>query len=182
MKRNYFQFSYGEDRDIVSLVYKPQFIKIQIFRQHKHWQNKLHQVCTSVRNLVKNTLKSVTSHMLQSLYTLASSEKQFQDNFEDYQFAFECYEHPESKHFCVVKNNEEDPTNMDCQKDNCYEKVLMQPMHRIWYGKVSYVSFLLYNNFIYGCLHRSLMYKNIPQKRVNVSFDSEVYTFKRYNL
>ncbi len=142
MKRNYIQFYYGEDRDIVSLVYMPQFIEIQVFRQqHSRCQNKLHQVCTSVRNLVKNTLNSVTSHMLQSLYTLASSEKQYKDNFEAYQFAFECYEHPESKHFCVVQNDEEDPVYMDCTKDN--HSVRMQPMYLIWYGKVSYVSFFV---------------------------------------
>ncbi len=137
MRRNYVQFCYDVDRDIVTLVYRPEFIEIQIFRQCSRWQNKLHQVCTSIRSLVKNALKSVTSHMLQSLYALASSEKQYKDNFEAYHFAFECYEHPESKHFCVVGNNEEDPVYMDCAKDNCNESVPMQPMHLLWYGKVS---------------------------------------------
>ncbi len=151
MKRNYIQFPYGKDDDTVSLVYKPQFIEIQIFRQHEVCQNKLHQVCTSVRNLVKDTLNSVTSHMLQSLFTLASSKKQFQDNFIDYQFAFECYEHPESKHFCVVKKNEEDPVNMNCTK--CYKSVPMQPRHLIWYGKVSYVSFFCCIIFLYMLIY-----------------------------
>ncbi len=142
MKRNYIQFYYGKDVDIVSLVYKPQFIEIQVFRQQlSPYRNELHQVCTSVRNLVKNTLNSVTSHMLQSQYTLASSDKQYKDNFEDHKFAFECYEHPESKHFCVVGNNEEDPVYMDCTEDN--HSVRMQPMHLIWYGKVSCVNFLV---------------------------------------
>ncbi len=144
MKRNYIQFYYGKDRDIVSLVYKPQFIEIQVFRQQlSRCQNELHQVCRSVRNLVKSTLRSVTSHMLQSQYTLALSKKQYEDNFVDYQFAFECYKHPESKHFCVVGNNEEDPVYMDCTKDN--SSVRMQPMHLIWYGKVSSVNF-------FGCI------------------------------
>ncbi len=133
MRRNYVQFYYDVDRDIVTVVYRPEFIEIQIFRQDS-LQNKLHQVCTSIRSLVKNALKSVTSHMLQSLYTLASSEKQYKDNFEAYHFAFECYKHPGPKHFCVVDNNEKDCWNMDCTKN---ESVPMKPMHLLWYGKVS---------------------------------------------
>ena len=83
----------------------------------------------------------VTETMLHSLYT-PTSQEQHQFHFGKYQFAFKCYKHSKSDHFCVVSNIEEDPKFMACVKEG-NEPVLMKSKHLIWYGKVSVLNFML---------------------------------------
>ena len=143
LKRNHIQFRYGIERDIVTFVYKPQFIQVHIGRQKTCDTKRLHKVCLEIRNLVKDTLRKVTASMLHSLYTVASQE-QYRYDFEPYQFAFNYHDPSDKEHFCVVYNKEEDPKYMDCVRHESCGSFEMEQRHLFWYGKVSFSVFLLY--------------------------------------
>ena len=125
------QFWYG--CDVITFIYKPEYIRIHI-SQGKQCDEKLHEVCSEIRKLVKRTLGSVSASMLKSLYT-STSEERYKSHFENYQFAFKCYKHSDHKHLCVV-SNEEMPEIMNCVWDGNNTPFEIRPEHLIWYGKV----------------------------------------------
>ena len=123
------QFWYGYD--VITFIYKPECIGIHI--NHKS-DEELHEVCSGIRELVKITLGSVSASMFKSLYT-STSEERYKCHFENYQFAFKCYEHSDHDHLCVV-SNEEMPKIMKCVWDEDNTPLKITPEHLIWYGEV----------------------------------------------
>ena len=132
LKRNHVQFWNG--RDIITFIHKPEYIRIHISQQKK-CDEKLYEVCPKLRNLVKNTVISITESMLNSLYT-ATSEERYKSHFQTYHFAFKCYKHSELDHLCVV-SDEEMPETMNCVWDGNNTPFEMRAENLIWYGKVS---------------------------------------------
>ncbi len=133
MRRNYIEFIYGEDRDVLILIHKSEYIKVQIHRA-SGYEQKLHELCPRIRELITTTIRNVSGSMLHSLYTDISKD-QYKHYFEKYCFSFECYEHEKSDHLCTVSKNELNPRYMNCVKENTSLK--MKPEHQVWYGKVS---------------------------------------------
>ena len=124
-------------RDIITFIHKPEHIRILVSQQKK-CEEKLYEMCPQIRNLVKNTLRSITETMLNSLYT-ATSEERYKSHFQTYQLAFKCYEHSEHEHLCVV-SNEEMPETMNCVLDGNNTPFEMRSENLIWYGKVGLLS------------------------------------------
>ena len=119
--------------DIITFIHKPEYIRIHTSQQ-KECDEKLYEMCPKIRNLVKNTLGSITESMLNPLYTVTSEER-YKFHFQTYQFAFKCYEHSEHDHLCVV-SNEEMPETMNCVWDGNNTPFEMRAENLIWYGKV----------------------------------------------
>ncbi len=133
MRRNYIEFIYGEDHDVLILMHKPEYIKVQIHRT-SDYEQKLHDLCPRIMELIATTIRNVSGSMMHSLYT-DKSKDQYKHYFENYCFAFECYEHEQSDHLCTVSKSDLNPKNMTCVKEKTSSK--MKPEHQVWYGKVS---------------------------------------------
>ena len=153
MQRNYIEIFYGEDRDILILIHKSEYIKILVNRTSNP-KLKLHTLCARIKKLITTTIRNVSGSMLHSLYT-DFSKHQYKYYFKNYCFAFECYEHDKSNHLCIVSKNDQNPSIMNCLLDNT-KKVDMKPEHQVWYGKVSkaFMLFMIFNlshgNFVVG--------------------------------
>ncbi len=132
IQRNYIEFLYGENRDVLILIHKSEYIKIRVIRPSGH-ELKLHELCPRIMELIATTIRNVSGSMLHSLYTDISKD-QYKHYFENYCFAFECYEHEKLDHLCTVSKNDQNPKYMDCVKGNTSLK--MKAEHQVWYGKV----------------------------------------------
>ena len=136
MKRNCIQFWYGEDRDILTLVYKSEYIIVHL-APNSDFNMINSEVFLGIRYLIKDTLRTVSASMLKSLYT-ENSQEQYYHHFQQYQFGFKCYKHSVSgmDHLCVVSDKEEKgiPKFMDCVNDG--SPVIMKPEHLVWYDMV----------------------------------------------
>ena len=146
LKRNHVQFSYGQDRDILTFIRKPEFIRIHISRQHDCDEKSLplHQVCLKIKLLVEETLRKVVTCMLHSLY--ATSKEQYQCLSDPYQFAFKSSsEHSKCEHLCVVSDKDTDLIYMNCikKKDGCKKYIRMEAEHLVWFGKVSLIELFI---------------------------------------
>ncbi len=74
MRRNYIEFIYGEDRDVLILIHKSEYIKVQIHRA-SDYEQKFHKLCPRIMELVATTIRNVSGSMLHSLYTNISKNK-----------------------------------------------------------------------------------------------------------
>ena len=126
IKKNRVQFQFGPDRDLVTLISQPKYYKIHI-AQHPFAKTPIHEVCSKIKEIIKSTLREVTSRMMSY------------DFIDGYQFSFECPYHVGSDHLCVVDDKEASPYLMDCLEDVDDPKtVQMESRHLVWFGKVGY--------------------------------------------
>ena len=124
IKKNRVQFRFGSDYDTVTLISRPQYYEVCIARVPGA-VTPIHEVCGEVRQIVKESLETVSSRM-----NCAFSVS--------YQFSFKCPLHPEMDHLCVVKTNDESPSFMLCLEKTRNPKPLkMEKLHLVWFGKVS---------------------------------------------
>ena len=140
IKKNRVQFRYGADYDVVTLICQPKYYEIRITRRLSSPKTPAHIICSSIRNIIQSTLKTVTSCMNYAFSV-------------GYNFSFECPLHPGRDHLCTVDNNETSPYVMGCLENmKNPQPVEMQNQHLVWFGKVSYIIFcplLLIALFLY---------------------------------
>ena len=127
IKKNRVQFLFGNDYDVVTIISKPRHYEIHISRATPPFEKPIHEVCTAVRDLIQQTLKTITSRFN---YTFSLS----------YQFAFGCPRprHGGGDHLCVVKSGVTSPRKMVCLQDMKKKvPVEMKNPHLVWFGEVS---------------------------------------------
>ena len=117
IKKNRVQFYYGTDYDKITLIARPTFYEIRLFRQSKT-KNPLHIICKAVMEEIVSSLKIVGSQMNYGCYM-------------DYQFAFEC---PSLNHLCVIDMEDQIPHKMLCLME-CGPQDLAAS-HLVWFGQV----------------------------------------------
>ena len=124
MKKNRVQFHIGNDFDTITLISQPKYYAVHISRR-KSAKTPTYELCTTVRELVESTLKTVTSRMN---YKFTA----------EYQLGFECPSHPGREHLCVVDGDDPSPHVMCCLENvHSPTPVDMQPQHLVWFGNVS---------------------------------------------
>ena len=122
LHRNKVEFQVGDDGDSVTLISRPTFMEIVVFRESDPMKP-TSSVCCDVRNSIKTTLKDIHSYMKYS-----SSAR--------FQYGFECPSHPGKEHLCVLKKL--GSNKLFCLQNSKRHAVL--PMkeikHTIWFNKV----------------------------------------------
>ena len=117
--KNRVQFIVGidDDRDNLTLLSHPRFIKITLSRDHSsEFCIPIEQVCANVRSVIESTLKSTTSRM--------------NSNFKmGYKFGFDCPTHPGMDHLCVLSS--ERAAKMQCLQTK--ENVKKDSQHKVWF-------------------------------------------------
>ena len=117
--KNRVQFIVGidDDRDKLTLLSHPRFIKIILSRDHdSEFCIPTEQVCAGVCSVIKSTLKSTTSRM--------------NSDFKmGYKFGFECPTHQGMDHLCVLSS--ERAAKMQCLQTK--ENVKKDAQHKIWF-------------------------------------------------
>lgn len=133
---NLVQFIYGEDRDTITFIARPNFYEIFITRRLP-FRTPVHTICMEVRKLVESTLEAVTTNMYRSL-------------FGSFQLAFECPMHPGKGHLCVVSSKDDNPRIMDCLEDESIcNPITMDQEHLAWFDKVYIIHVPYYISTIY---------------------------------
>ena len=124
MMKNKVQFRYQPLKSLVSFLCYPRFYAIVISKLFVS-EREVHKECVAIRWQVVAALEQVGSHMNYGY-------------FLDYQFAFECANHPGREHLCVVEEQSEVTKLMECLedlKDKKPEK--MESVHTVWWCEVS---------------------------------------------
>ena len=89
LHRNKIEFQVGDDGDSVTLISRPTYMEIVVFRESDPTKPTF-SVCCDVRNSIEATLEDVHSYMKYN-----SSAR--------FQYGFECPSHPGKEHLCVLK-------------------------------------------------------------------------------
>ena len=117
--RNKIEFQVGEDYDIITLISRPTFMEVVLFRKSGP-KTSTSSVCASVRATLTTALIGVHSDL--KYHCTASI-----------QCGFECPSHPGKDHLCVL----EKPTyeTLLCL-ENQRDTIRMKDKHRVWFHKV----------------------------------------------
>ena len=90
LRRNKIEFQVGDDVDSVTLISRPTFMEVVVFRESDPMKSTT-SVCSDIRSTLKSTLNDIHSYMKYS-----SSAR--------FQYGFECPTHPGKEHLCVLRN------------------------------------------------------------------------------
>ena len=116
LHRNKIEFEVGDDYDSVTLISRPTFMKIVVFRKSGP-KKRTSSVCCDVRNHIKAILTDV------HLYMKYSSSAELQ-------YGFECPAHPGKKHLCV---HEKPSSNKLVCLDDCTVLSMEDIKYRVWF-------------------------------------------------
>ena len=120
IRKNLIKFSYGSDGDTVVFICTVKCYEVIIIRR-ENYKISASQVCTEVRVRIEGTLQAIS----EDSGSLCGS----------YQLGFDCPDHPEEDHLCLLEIGDDDPSIMKCETSG---KVLdMKAMHLVWFGHVS---------------------------------------------
>ena len=123
IKKNMVQFYYGPRLILITFLCYSQFYAV-VISELPIVEHDIHEECVAIRKVVETTLGHVSSHMNYNC-------------FLDYQFAFECPQHPGREHLCVVDNKDKKPKLMKCYHNlRKMKPVKMEDIHTVWFYKV----------------------------------------------
>ena len=124
--RNKIEFLVGDDVDSVTLISRPTFMEVVVFRESDPMKP-TSSVCSDIRGTLESTLKDVHSSMKYN-----SSAR--------FQYGFECPSHPGKDHLCVLKKLTSNI--LFCLQNPKKHAVLpMKDMkHTVWFNKVCKIS------------------------------------------
>ena len=124
MMKNKVQFHHQPLKTLVSFLCYPRFYAIVISKLSVS-ECEVHKECAAIRQQVVAALDQVGSQMKYG-------------NFVDYQFAFECPNHPGKDHLCVVEEQSEVTKIMECLEYHNYrQQEKMGSAHMVWWNKVN---------------------------------------------
>ena len=124
MKKNKVQFHHQPLKTLVSFLCYPRFCAVVISKLSV-LKCDVYKECAAIRQQVVAALEHVGSHMNYG-------------NFVDYQFAFECPNHPGKEHLCVVEEQSEVTKLMECLEYLDYRQPeKMGSAHTVWWCEVS---------------------------------------------
>ena len=127
IRKNLIKFNYGSDGDTVVFICTVKCYEVIIIRR-ENCKTPASQVCTEVRKTTESTLQAISNYCGVLLHTVGSM-------CGSYQLAFDCPDHPEEDHLCLLEIGDDDPSIMKCETSR---KVLdMKAEHRVWFGHVS---------------------------------------------
>lgn len=116
LRRNKVEFYVGDDYNTVTLISHPQYLEV-VVTSNKATRNSL---CYDVVEVLKYTLHDVTSRM----------------NYDfrmEYQFGFECPDHPGRHHFCVLAKD--DAKKMECLENRQkIRPISLKAQHKEWFS------------------------------------------------
>ena len=130
LRRNKIEFQVGDDVDSVTLISRPTFMEVVVFRESDPMKPTT-SVCSNIRGTLESTLKDIHSYMKYS-----SSAR--------FQYGFECPTHPRKEHLCVLKNLTSN--RLLCLQNPKKRTVLpMKDMkHTVWFKQVHKISVIIY--------------------------------------
>ena len=127
IRKNLITFSYGSDGDTVVFICTVKCYEVIIIRC-ENYKISASQVCTEVRVRIEGTLQALYEDSSSLFHTVESM-------CGSYQLAFDCPDHPEEDHLCLLEIGDDDPSIMKCETSG---KVLnMKAKHLVWFGHVS---------------------------------------------
>ena len=127
IRKNLIKFSYGCDGDTVVFICTVKCYEVIIIRR-ENCKTPASQVCTEVRERIEGTLQAISENS-GSLFHIVKSM------CGSYQLAFDCPDHPEENHLCLLEIGDDDPSIMKCEKSK--KVVDMKVEHLVWFGYVS---------------------------------------------
>ena len=123
IKKNMVQFYYGSQLVLITFLCYSRFYAV-VISELPIVEHDIHEECVAIRKVVETALGQVSSHMNYNC-------------FLDYQFAFECPQHPEREHLCIVDNEGKKPKVMKCYHNlGKMKPVKMEDIHTVWFYKV----------------------------------------------
>ena len=126
IKKNLIKFSYGSDGDTVVFICTMKFYEVIIIRR-ENCRIPASQVCTQVRERIEGTHQAISENSGSLFHTVESM-------CGSYQLAFDCPDHPEEDHLCLLEIGDDDPSIMKCETSS---NVLdMKAKHLVWFGHV----------------------------------------------
>jgi GTPase SAR1 family protein len=133
--KNKVSFIVGVEYDIVTLISHPTYYEITISRPILDFSPPVrpkvatHVLCSQVLSTVKASLKLVCSRM----------NYPFQMG---YNLAFECPDHPEREHLCIVNRDDSSPQVMECLNPKGRKLIRLQLQDSLWF-QVSYLEHIM---------------------------------------
>ena len=127
IRKNLIKFSYGSDGDTVVFICTVKFYEVIIIRR-ENCKTPASQVCTEVRERIEGTLQAIYEDSSSLFHTVKSM-------CGSYQLAFDCPDHPEENHLCLLEFGDNDPTIMKCETSGDW--LDMKAKHLVWFGHVS---------------------------------------------
>ena len=145
--KNEVQFRWGPLQTLLSLLSYPKYYAV-VISEVPVVAHEIDEVCVALREEVKEALEQVGSHMNYG-------------NFVDYQFAFECPNHPGRDHLCIIEDHQsEKPQIMLCYQNQKNPRPMgMESEHIVWFYKVGYMRLLSFIVYVITCCaisHRRL--------------------------
>ena len=127
IRKNLIKFSYGCDGDKVVFVCTVKWYEVILIRREKY-KTPASRVCTEVRKRIEGTLQAISKDSGSLFHTVESM-------CGSYQLAFDCPDHPEEDHLCLLEIGDDHPSIMKCETSG---KMLdMEANHLLWFGHVS---------------------------------------------
>lgn len=129
--KNKVSFTVGVEYDVVTLISHPTYYEIIISRPildiepSIHPKVATHVFCSQVLSSIRASLKLVCSRM----------NYPFQVG---YNLAFECPDHPDREHLCIVDRDDSSPQIMQCRNPREHKLVRLQPQHSLWFQVSNY--------------------------------------------
>ena len=127
IRKNLIKFSYGSDGDTVVFICTMKYYEVIIIRR-ENYKTPTSQVCTEVRERIEGTLQFMSENLGSLFHTV-------QTMCGSYQLAFDCPDHPEEDHLCLLEIGDYDPSIMKCETSR--KVVDMKAEHLMWFGHVS---------------------------------------------
>ena len=120
--RNKIEFLVGDDVDSVTLISRPTFMEVVVFRESDPMKPTT-SVCSDIRSTLESTLKDIHSYMKYS-----SSAR--------FQYGFECPTHPGKEHLCVLKSLTSNRLLCLQNPKKCTVLPMKDMKHTVWFNQV----------------------------------------------